>query len=140
MAINHYIQLDGKKYRVIDDGKWAPVFDRQKTYNVGLTGKSILQDFTRSDGAGGERMPRQWIARLRVFITTPLPDASFGIWTDLLAAYNKLSITFIEHDDSLTHTVGIESPVAQLPRVGANINGECNGEFWIDVRLPKIYV
>ncbi|MBE7553766.1 MAG: hypothetical protein HS126_22095 [Anaerolineales bacterium] len=57
-----YITLDGKKYKVsdLDDASWKPVEAAEK-YSVGLTGKTIIQDFTRPDGSGGERPPRNGV-------------------------------------------------------------------------------
>jgi len=139
MAFQKYVQINNKKYRVIDNGQWQPTIDRQKTYEVGLTGVSIIQDFTRADGAGGEREPQFWVATLRVFIDEPWPDNSYGNWSDLLAASRQPFVDFVEHDDTKTHKVGIHSPLIPLPRVGANIEGHCYGEFWVDVKLEKIY-
>jgi hypothetical protein len=44
-----YITLDGKKYKVtdLDENSWKPAWQRQKTYSTGLTGKTIMQDFTQ---------------------------------------------------------------------------------------------
>lgn len=136
-----FIYLDGKKYKVVDNDQdsWQPARDRQRTYEVGLTGRSIIQDFTRPDGAGGERMPRDFHLILRVFISTPWPDSSFGVWSDLLAAYNKPTMTYVEHDGVTTHTVGMQGQLLPVPRVGANIDGVCFGIFFVEVNLVKIY-
>lgn len=132
---NDYISLDGKKYKVadLDDSSWKPAYKRQKVYGIGLTGKTIIQDFTVSD-----RAPRDWSLSLRVFIATPFPDSSWGAWADLLAAFNKASVTYVEHDGT-THTVGIKPPLIPQPRTGANIDGACYGIFFVPVNLVKVY-
>lgn len=136
-----YITLDDKKYKVsdLDDSSWKPVWKRQKKYSVGLTGKTIIQDFTRPDGAGGERLPREWSLMLRVFISTPWPDGDWGTFADLLAASNKATVSYTEHDETTTHTVGILKPVIPRPRVGANVLGECYGIFFVPVQMVKVY-
>ena len=130
MAVNDYITLDGKRYKVVASG-YQPTTDRQRTYTVGLTGKTIVQDFTVQN-----RVPQTWGFRLRVFINSP-DDPAYGVYADLLAAYAQPYVTFIEHDDSISHEVGINSPIVQMPRVAANISGVCNGILFIDVLLIK---
>jgi hypothetical protein len=137
-----FITLDGKKYKVadLDENSWKPAYKRQKVYSIGLTGKTIIQDFTVPDGLGGERMPRDWPLSLRVFIATPWPDATWGTWADLLAAFNKPTVAYVEHDGVTSHTVGILKPLVPRPRVGGNINGECYGIFFVQVNLVKVYL
>ena len=141
MAFQHYVQLDGKRYRVKDfgQGSWQPVFDRPRTYDIGLTGKTIIQDFTVPDGVGGEREPRSWKMTLQVYIDEPWPDASYANFGDFMDAYREPFVTFIEHDDTASHNVGIVNPVVKIPRVGANIEGHCFGVDWIEVTLIKVY-
>ena len=136
MPFNDYITLDGKKYKALDlgQGSWQPIYNRPKVYDIGLTGLSIIQDFTVSD-----REPRVWKMTLRVFISDPFPDNSFGVFDDFLEAYREPYIDFTEHDGVTQHVVGIESPVVQVPQVGANLEGHCNGVDWIEVSLVKIY-
>jgi hypothetical protein len=131
----NYITLDGKKYKVADrdDSSWKPAYRRQKKYSIGLTGKTIIQDFTVSS-----RVPRDWSLTLRVFIATPWPDVTWGTWADLQAAFDKPSVTYVEHDGT-SHTVGIEKPLIPRPRVGANVLGECYGIFFVKVNLIKVY-
>src|SRR5512138_1462523 len=95
-----HITLNGKKYTVadLDESSWKPSYNRQKRYDIGLTGLTIIQDFTVPDGGGGERMPRTWSLTLRVFISTPWPDATWGTWTDLLTAFKQPYVTYVEHD------------------------------------------
>jgi hypothetical protein len=139
--VTDYIQLDGKKYKVadLDDSSWKPAWKRQKKYSVGLTGLTIIEDFTRPDGVGGERMPRDWALNLRVFISTPWPDATWGTWLDLLAAFDKPYVTYVEHDGLTAHEVGLQKPLIPRPRTGANIDGACYGIFFILVNLIKVY-
>jgi hypothetical protein len=136
-----FIILDNKKYKVadLDDSSWKPAWKRQKKYSVGLTGKTIMEDFTRPDGVGGERLPRDWSLLLRVFIATPYPDTTWGTFADLLASSNKLAVTYMEHDGTTTQTVGILKPIIPRPRVGGNLLGECYGVFFIPVQLVKVY-
>lgn len=142
MPYQDYITLDGKKYKVVDEGgeTFTRTWDRQKTDDVGLTGLSILQDFTVNEGTG-DREPRVWQFQLRVFINDPWPDgdASWGVWANLLAAQRKSYVTFIEHDQATTHEVTLRSPIVPLPRVGANIDGHCHGIDFVDVTLIKVY-
>lgn len=130
---NRYITLDGKRYAVIDP-QYEPVIDRMKTYTKGLTGKSIIQDFTVED-----RVPKEWIFRLRAFISETY-DPEYGLVSDLEAAYHQPYVTFTEHDDSKNHLVGILSPIRPVPQVGANIEGHCYGVAFIDVTLEKIFL
>jgi len=131
MAFNDYITLNEKKYKVVADG-YQPTVDRQRVYTTGLTGKTIVQDFTVLN-----RVPQTWGFKLRVFINDP-DEAGYGTYADLLAAYQLPYVSFIEHDDSIPpHEVGIVTPIIQVPRVPANISGECNGILFIDVLLIK---
>lgn len=134
--MNDYVSIDGKKYKVSDLGgdSYKPVYDRQKTYDVGLTGKTIGQDFTILD-----RVPQQWLFTLRVFINDPWPDSEWGVWSDLLAASDEPYVDFIEHDGTTEHEVGIQRPLIPRPRTGANISGELNGIFFVDVVLIKVF-
>lgn len=142
MANKDYITLDGKKYKVVDAGgeTFTRTWDRQKTDDIGLTGLTILQDFTVIEG-DGDREPRSWNFRLRVFINDPWPegDATFGVWADLLSSQRKPYVTFVEHDQVTTHEVTLRSPIVPLPRVGANIDGHCYGIDFVDVMLIKVY-
>lgn len=133
MAFNKWITLNGKKYTIVDEG-WKPFVQRQKVYGIGLSGKSIIQDFTTSS-----REPKWWEFRIRAYTTTP-PDSSWGTWTDLYAAYQQAYVSFTEHDDSKTHQVGLDSAFLRELRVPANIAGHCNGVEFIDVTLRKIYL
>jgi hypothetical protein len=117
----------------LDENSWKPAYKRQKVYSIGLTGLTIIQDFTNTN-----RVPRDWSLTLRVFIATPWPDATWGKWSDLLAAFNKPTVTYIEHDGT-THTVGIQKPLIPRPRTGANILGECYGVFFVSINLIKVY-
>lgn len=131
-----YIILDGKKYKVSDkgEGSYQPIFDRQKTDEVGLTGLTILQDFTYMN-----REPNSFQMNLRVFISTPWPDNSFGIWTDLLAASRKFYVPMVFFDGSSQWDVTIRRPLIPLARVGANIEGVCYGIFYVQVNLGGVY-
>lgn len=140
MAYSDYITLDGKKYKVVDQGAdtFKRIWDRQKIDDIGLTGLTILQDFTVDEG-DGEREPRTWNFQLRVFINDPWPDNSFGVWANLLAAQHKAYVTFVEHDGVTTHEVTIRSPIIPIPRVGANIDGHCHGIDFVDITMVKVY-
>ncbi len=136
MAYNDYIQLDGKRYKVsaLGEESYRPIYDRQKTDEVGLTGCTIMQDFTYSG-----RVPRSWRFTLRVFINDPWPDSSYGVWNDLLVAYEQPYVIMIEHDDTQTHEVRIRSPLVPSPRTPSDISGVCNGIVFVDVNLVKVY-
>jgi hypothetical protein len=135
-----YIILDTKRYMVadLDDSSWKPMWKRQKKYSVGLTGKTIIEDFTVSDGAGGERLPREWSLLLRTFIATPFPDANWGTFADLLTASNKATVTYVDHA-GVSQTVGIQKPIIPRPRAGGNVLGECYGIFFVPIDLIKVY-
>lgn len=134
MAINTYVQINGKKYKVMADG-WEPENDRQRTYDVGLTGKSIIIDLTNST-----REPRQWRYRLKVFINDPDPDTTWGTYADLLAAFAQPYITLIEHDDTISHDVGFPNPIVPGPRVpAAAITGICHEVYYIPITLLEVY-
>jgi hypothetical protein len=136
MAFQDYIQLNGKKYKVTgrDLGEFQAVHDRQKTDEVGLTGLTIIQDFTVSN-----RTPRVWQYTLRVFINDPWPDGSFGVWADLLAVLAQPYVTFVEHDDSQSHEVLLRPALIPEPRVAGNIDGYCHGIVFVPVELVKVY-
>lgn len=136
MAFQRYVLLDGKKYPVVDTGpgSFQPIYDRQKTYDIGMTGKTIIQDFTVE-----ERVPQEWKMTLRVFQYDPWPDDSYGVFSDLLAAVYEPFVDFVEHDDTKTHQVGISNPIIRIPRVGANLEGHCNGIDFIEVTLVKVF-
>jgi hypothetical protein len=136
MAYHDYIQLNGKKYKVsaMDEESFVPVYDRQTTDEVSLTGLTIMQDFTVAN-----RAPREWRLKLRVFINDPWPDNTFGVWADLLAVMAIPYVTLVEHDDTQVHEVRLRSPLVPSPRVPANIDGHCHGIFFVDVNLVKVY-
>jgi hypothetical protein len=109
MAYHDYIQLNDKKYKVsaMDEESFVPVYDRQTTDEVSLTGLTIMQDFTVAG-----RAPREWRLKLRVFINDPWPDSSFGVWADLLAVMALPFVTLIEHDDTQSHEVRLAALAA----------------------------
>ena len=135
MAIQKYIQLNGKKYAVIQDG-WEPSYGRQRTYNVGLTGKTIIQDFTVLT-----RTPQVMNFTLKVFVNDPWPDSTFGDWSDLLTAFALPSCTLIEHDDTITYSVGFNQQfLIPRPRVAAAaISGSANEVYYVEVSLQRIH-
>ncbi|MCP4361346.1 MAG: hypothetical protein GY796_25330 [Chloroflexi bacterium] len=137
MAFQDYILLDGKKYKVVDmpgGESYQPIHDRFRRYTVGLTGLSIIQDLTPSG-----REPQSWRFRFKMFISDPWPDATYGTFSDFMTAYAKPAIAFTEHNDTVTHVIGILNAVAEEPRVGANIEGICNGVVYINTAMEKLY-
>lgn len=132
MAINDYIKIDGKKYKVMADG-WSPAIARFRTDGVGLTGKTIIVDLTNSS-----RKSQMWQYRLRVYVSTP-PDSSYGTYADLLAAYDKTTVAFEEHDSSLTHTTTIRGAIQPSLRVPTSISGICNEVYHIPLTLVKVH-
>jgi hypothetical protein len=136
MAYVDYITLNGKKYKVVSrgDDSYQRIFDRQKTDTVGLTGKTIMQDFTVSD-----REPHNWLMTLRVFISEPWPDSTWGLWSDLLTAYRAAYVPMIFFDGTTQWNVRIRSPLTPLPRVPANIDGHCYGIFYVNVDMVEVY-
>lgn len=135
MAIQKYLQLNGKKYAVMHDG-WEPNYGRQRSYNVGLTGKTIIQDFTVLT-----RTPLTLRYRLKVYINDPWPDTTWGDWADLQAAFALATCTLIEHDDSITYSVGFDQDaLVPIPRVpAAAISGTANEVYYVDVNLVRIH-
>jgi hypothetical protein len=134
MAVNDYIELDGKRYKVAAD-LYEPGEDALRTHTIGLTAKTIIQDFSVAN-----RHPQFWKFKLRVFINDPWPDDSFGTWADLRAAYlNNPYVSFVEHDDTQVHDVVIDGPLLKIPQVPANISGLCNGILLVDVELTKVH-
>ncbi len=133
MAFQRYVSIDDKKYAVMHDG-YEPIIDRQRIYEEGLTGKSIIQDFTVSS-----RNPEQWLFRLKVYIDSPWPDTTWGNFADLRIAYEQPYVTMVEHDDTISHLVGMPGQLPRLPRVAANISGVCYGVFYTNVFLKKVY-
>lgn len=131
-----YIILDEKKYKVVSRGEdsYQRVFDRQKVDVVGLTGKTIMQDFTVA-----EREPHEWRMMLRVFISDPWPDANWGLWDDLLAAYRAATNSMTYFDGVTQWTVRIRSPLVPIPRVPANIDGHCYGIYFVNIDLIEVY-
>lgn len=136
MAIQRYIQIDGFFYIAVDDQSSLsdrPTTRRLKTYGVSLSGKSIIQDFTIND-----YHDQFWSFRLRPYTTTAeLPG--YGLLSDLETAYKKITVPFVEFDDALTHTVTFLGEFAPIPRVGANVAGDCNGIHYVQVHLQKVY-
>lgn len=139
MAWNDYITLNSKKYTVKDMGpeSFQRVFDRQKTYQVGLTGATIIQDFTVDPGT--EREPHNWLMTLRVFISER-PAVEWGLWSDLLTAYRQPYVTMEYFDGVTSWPVGLQMQMTPIPRVGANIEGFCYGIFFVDVNLTEVYL
>lgn len=133
MTVQRYIQLNGKKYAVMAD-LYEPVIGRHRTVEEGLTGKTIIQDFTVSN-----RTPYDLAYRLKVFINDPIPDNTWGMFSDLEAAYKKLIVPLIEHDDTSTLDVCFLGNLPRVPRVPANIEGVCSGVFYCDIHLKKVY-
>ena len=136
MTYQKYIKLNNKRYKVMDfgQGSFQPIIDRQRVSAEGLTGKTIIQDFTVSN-----RVPQLWRMTLQVFQTTPWPDSNYGVFSDFLTAYSTAVVDFVEHDDTKTHKVTLEGPVAKTPRVGANIEGSVYGVDWIEITLRKVF-
>jgi len=137
MAFRDYIQLNGKRYKVKDTGDVAlDTVDRQKTDDVGLTGLTIIQDFTVSN-----RVPMQWDWTLRVYVDE-VPNSAWGNWANLLAAQAQPYVTLIPHDDTLNYNVIVRSPLSRRPRVGAAISGDdnvCYHLLWVDVVIKRVY-
>lgn len=138
MAFRDYIEINNKRYKVRDTGDpTLDIVNRQKTDTVGLTGLSILQDFTVSD-----RVPTQWEWSLRVYVDE-VPDSNWGNWADLLEAQAEPYVPMIPHDDTVSHHVTIKSPLAKKLRVGAAISGDdnvCYHILWVDVVIKKVYL
>jgi len=130
-----YIILDDKRYRVVDrgEGSYQPVYDRQKTDEIGLTGLTILQDFTVS-----AREPHLWKLILRVFIGEA-PAAEWGLWADLLVAYREQVVEMTFFDGISVFDVTIRSPLVPVPRVGANLSGLCEGIFFVETTIVEVY-
>jgi len=59
-------------------------------------------------------MPRTWSLTLRVFISTPWPDVTWGTWADLLTAFNQPYVTYIEHDGT-SHELGLKNRLFLVP-------------------------
>ena len=139
MAYNDYITLNSKQYKVVDSGpqSFQRVFDRQRVYNEGLTGLTIIQDFTVTDV--DVREPHNWVMTLRVFISER-PDDDWGLWSDLLAAYRLPYVEMTYFDGTSQWNVGFQNQIIPVPRVGANIEGHCYGIFFADVNLKEIYL
>ena len=133
---NKHITLDGKKYTVSDQGEssYQKIFDRPKVYDVGLTGKTIIQDFTISN-----REPHLWNLLIRAFTNDPWPDNTWGTVDDLLAAYRKATITYVWFNDTVQWTVGMEGKFVPKPQVGAAVDGQCNAVEFIQVSLTEVY-
>ena len=139
MAFQNYIVLNGLRYKVAED-LYKPGHDVLRTHTIGLTALTIVQDFTVIDPATQlPRDPQTWEFRLRVFINDPYPDASYGIWDELLAAYRLGIVDFTEHDDTKQHEVLIDGPLFKVPQVAANIAGYCNGILFLDTLLTKVH-
>ncbi len=132
MAFQQYIKIDGKKYKVMAD-LYTPVRQRQRVVSLGLTGKTIIQDFTVAD-----RIPNLWEFRLKVFIVQQT-DTTWGTYANLLTAVDQDTVPFIEHDDTKTHDVTLDGLIVQEPRVPANIEGHFGGIVYVNVRLTKVY-
>ena len=133
-----YLVIDDKRYKVVDNGSYQPVFDRQKMDDVGLTGLTILQDFTNPDGEDGEREPHQWKLTLRIFIAEA-PDEEWGLWSDFLEAYRAETVDMTFFDGISEFEVTIRSPLVPIPRVGANIQGLCEGQFFVEATIVEVY-
>ncbi|MCP4708118.1 MAG: hypothetical protein GY869_05810 [Planctomycetes bacterium] len=126
-----YIQLNDKRYAVYGDG-YKPGIDLFRVHTVGLTGKTIIQNFKVEQ--------RLWQFKLKVFINDPWPDANYGMWSDLLTAYREDTVTLVEHDDTQSHTVIIDGPLFKTPHVVVNISGLCHGVLDIDVLLTEVLI
>ncbi len=136
MAFQNYIVINGLRYKVSADG-YEPGYDILRTHTIGLTAKTIVQDFTVTDGPV-RRDPTSWRFLLRVYINDP-EAPEYGVWDDLLTAFQTGVVSFTEHDDTLTHDVLIDGPLFKKPQVAANIAGLCNGRLLVDTMLTKVY-
>jgi len=136
MAYSDVILIDGKKYKVADQGSdsFQRVWERQVVDEIGLTGKTIIQDFTVSN-----REPHTWIFTLRVFTNSPWPDSTFGVWSDLLASARKPIVTYLEHDGVTAHNVHLRWPLTPKPRVGAAISGACHAIDFVQITMIEVY-
>lgn len=136
MPWNKHVSINGKKYIVSDQGEqsYQRIYDRQKVYDIGLTGKAIIQDFTISG-----REPHVWNLLLRVFTNDPWPDDTWGTVDDILEAMRESTVTYVWFDDAFQWTVGIEGRIIPRPRVGAAINGECHAIDYVQVTLVEVY-
>ncbi len=136
---NSYIEINDKKYPALAS-LYKLSYDRQRSFEVGLTGLSIVQDLTQVDPDTDEvRMPQQWDYRLKVYIDEVDPARSdYGNMDDLLEAYAM--ITF-EHVDVLgnSFTVGWAGPLVPLPIVSANMDGQCYGQNVAAVQLVRVF-
>jgi len=145
MTANNYVLLNNKKYKVYAEG-YQPAYDRLRVHTLGLTRKTIIQDF----GAA----PQEWNFKLKVYINTP-PDNTWGTWSDLMTAFSTLGVNFTDYDTSLTYdeetdsytvtgdgaitySVLVDGPLLRIPHVAANIAGYCNGVFDVNVKLTEI--
>ncbi|MFC1975040.1 hypothetical protein ACFLXQ_01420 [Chloroflexota bacterium] len=138
MAFQNYIVLNGLRYKVSADG-YEPGYDILRTHTVGLTAKTIVQDFTVVDALTLERRdPTSWRFLLRVYINDP-ETSNYGVWDDLLTAFQTGVVSFTEHDDTFTHDVLIDGPLFKKPQVAANIAGLCNGRLLVDTTLTRVY-
>jgi hypothetical protein len=139
MSYNDYITIDNKQYKAQDMGpdSFQQVFDRQKTYEIGLTGATIMQDFTVTAN-NIEREPHSWKMTLKVYISER-PATEWALWSDLLVAYRKLYVPMIYFDGSTQWNIGILSPIVPVARVWANIEGHCYGVYYVDVNLQEVY-
>jgi len=129
-----YILLDNKRYAIMADG-YKPFVQRQRSYDVGLTGKAIIQDFTVEG-----RVPQMWAYRLKVYIDTVEPfRVGYGNSEDFVAAYRKPYLLLTDHF-GISHAVGFPKGYSLQPRVPADLGVYgVYGIFYVDVELIELY-
>jgi len=80
-----YIILDGKKYQAT--GRvYEPKNKKSQRIGVGLTGKTMSQQFEFTD----------WTGRVRILVYQETADPDYGSLVDLRTAYAKAYITFVD--------------------------------------------
>jgi len=130
--MNDYITFDGLKYKVAAT-LYQPTTSRQRTIGTGLTGKTIVQDFTTLG-----REPREYAFRLRVYTATR--GDGWGHLAYLRdTTYPKTSIPLTLFDGTTTINVVVAGDLKEVPRVPANIAGANNGITYVDVLLRQVH-
>lgn len=101
MATNGYISLNGDRY-YIKWGTYKPIKSQAASMSVGLSGKTITQDFDFID--------YRWTAVLLVRVTEA--DSNYGNLSDLETAYSTIPCAFIDPDGN-SHNVLIDGDLPE---------------------------
>ena len=119
------VTIDGKVY-ITTGRKMTPVVSKAQQNKTALPGPTIIQNFNVN--------PRRWSFEILVWRPGNEPSASHGDVDDLIAAYNKTYVTFIDNRGVNQGSVIFEGEL-QLPEEWSIISATM--PFIVKLNLTK---